>query len=290
MTNGETSLFISPHFDDVALSCGGTVARQAHVGRAVVATVFSGEPTGALNQFARFQHDRWGAEADAVAIRRREDRDAMTVLGADYRWLNFPDAIYRDSLYLTDEDLFGTIKAADVQTAIAVGDTILGLVEEIRPQALYLPLSVGGHVDHRMCQSSALRIRRSRTAVWFYEDFPYCVTAGTVENRLSELGERLVSDTIDVSFQIDSRIAAVAAYTTQVPTIFRHYGPYDQVIRGYSRRIAIPPIVSAERFWRFQEDSSGGDGSEARPPNFRHLSANGQVGVSVEPFASCWSS
>jgi LmbE family N-acetylglucosaminyl deacetylase len=259
VTIGETSLFISPHFDDVALSCGGTVARQAQIGRAVVTTVFAGKPTGDLNRFARFQHDRWGAETDAVAIRRREDSDAMTVLGADYRWLDFPDAIYRDSLYLTDEDLFGTIKAADVETAIAVGDAIISLVEEIHPRALYLPLSVGGHVDHRMCQNCAPRIRRARTAVWFYEDFPYCVTAGAVESRLSELDERLVSETMDVTLQIDSRIAAVAAYATQVPTIFRHHGPSDQVIRGYSQRIAIPPIVSAERFWRFQEGSSGGD-------------------------------
>src|SRR5579883_373196 len=107
------SLFVSPHFDDVALSCGGTVAREARDGRALVVTVFAGEPADTLTSFAEFQHRRWGALDDAVATRRREDRAAMEALGADYHWLDFPDAIYRGDLYRSDEDLFGSVKAPD---------------------------------------------------------------------------------------------------------------------------------------------------------------------------------
>ena len=36
-----TTLFLSPHLDDVAFSCGATVAKLARDGRAVVATMFT---------------------------------------------------------------------------------------------------------------------------------------------------------------------------------------------------------------------------------------------------------
>ena len=67
------ALFLSPHFDDVALSCGGTVALAAADGPTHVVTVFAAQPPGDLNDFARFQHDRWGTREDTVNRRREED-------------------------------------------------------------------------------------------------------------------------------------------------------------------------------------------------------------------------
>ena len=248
-----TALFVSPHFDDVALSCGGTVARHARVGRAIVATVFSAVPMGALNAFARFQHDRWGTQGNTVSVRRQEDEVAMKVLGADLRLLDFPDAIYRDDLYVSDDDLFGQIKPPDAATLAAVKRAIVTLSDEVEASSVFLPLGVGGHVDHRLGHASADGLAGSSSTVFFYEDFPYAATVGTVEARLGEIAFPLEPEIVDVSDEIDNRTAAIAAYVSQVPTIFRHFGPFESVVRSYAANLASAPGCYGERFWRMAD-------------------------------------
>jgi hypothetical protein len=91
------ALALSPHLDDAAFSCGGTLARLAEAGwRVVVATLFTRsvpDPTG----FAlACQLDKGlGPEVDYMALRRAEDRDAMRALGAEARWLDLPEAPHR---------------------------------------------------------------------------------------------------------------------------------------------------------------------------------------------------
>ncbi|MGH2521295.1 MAG: PIG-L deacetylase family protein, partial [Anaerolineales bacterium] len=53
-----THLYLSPHFDDAALSCGGTIHQQTRQGeRAVVVTVCAGDsPPGPLSAFAQTLH------------------------------------------------------------------------------------------------------------------------------------------------------------------------------------------------------------------------------------------
>ncbi|MGH2558514.1 MAG: PIG-L deacetylase family protein, partial [Thermomicrobiales bacterium] len=97
-------LFLSPHYDDVALSCGGTaalLARHRRNPRAVV--LFGGEPASAtaLTDFARFQHERWGfADETAVGSRQAEEQVAAAIIGIDVDVLPFLDAIYRGERYL----------------------------------------------------------------------------------------------------------------------------------------------------------------------------------------------
>ena len=78
------ALALSPHLDDAAFSCGGTLARLARGGaRVVVATPFTAtvpDPTG----FAlACQLDKGlGAHVDYMALRRAEDVSAVEHLGA----------------------------------------------------------------------------------------------------------------------------------------------------------------------------------------------------------------
>jgi GlcNAc-PI de-N-acetylase len=68
------SVFVSPHFDDVVLSCGATVAKLTESGaRPTVVTVFGGEITDeVLSGFARWKHSRWGIQSiDEVLVARR---------------------------------------------------------------------------------------------------------------------------------------------------------------------------------------------------------------------------
>lgn len=240
-----TALFISPHFDDVALSCGGVVARTLS---AVVVTVFAGQPGEDLSDFARFQHDRWRTGERAVDERRAEELRALKLLGAGHHWMDFPDAIYRGDVYLSDEDLFGPVKAADARTEATVVDAIVKLVREADAEAVYLPLGAGGHVDHRICRRAAQPIFDLGIGISFYEDFPYAIDAGMVERAVAESAFPLVPKVIDVSSVLDRQIAAIASYPSQLPTIFRHYGPWEAAVRGYESRVAEGHGY-AERLW-----------------------------------------
>ena len=68
-------IYLSPHFDDVALSCGGLVWEQVQAGDSVsIWTVCSGNaPGGELSPFAEELLLRWEADQDATAQRRLED-------------------------------------------------------------------------------------------------------------------------------------------------------------------------------------------------------------------------
>jgi LmbE family N-acetylglucosaminyl deacetylase len=244
------SLFVSPHFDDAALSCGGTVALAARAGGARVVTVFAGEATSGLNEFAQFQHQRWGTGEDAVGERQREDLAAMRQLGAESSWLDFPDAIYRERLYVSDEDLFGPVKAEDMETAMAVVDEIVVMAGATQPARIYLPLAVGGHVDHRICRMAARGLLDAGHAVWLYEDFPYAATPGAVDQAVGSFDLPLTPSVVDVSEVLGIRLAAIEAYASQLPTIFRNYGPYYEVIWSYAQAVLAQPDRFGERFWQ----------------------------------------
>jgi hypothetical protein len=58
-------IFLSPHFDDVVYSCGGTLGVQVCSGlHPLVITIFGGAPpaTTPLSPFAQYLHGQWGAD------------------------------------------------------------------------------------------------------------------------------------------------------------------------------------------------------------------------------------
>src|SRR5437867_565094 len=115
-------IFLSPHFDDIALSCGGMAARLSRAGaRFVSLTVFaapppSGEP---LSQYAGQLHAEWesasGTGEQAInEVRREEERQAARLLGIEPLMLDLPDAPYRRGaagayLYTSNPDLLGEV-------------------------------------------------------------------------------------------------------------------------------------------------------------------------------------
>src|SRR5947209_18975298 len=89
ITTSHRHIFLSPHFDDVVYSCGGTLGVQVSVGlRPLVITVFGGAPQQTtLSPFAlNIQHRMNLSQnaATAVQARRQEDATAMQHLGVDY--------------------------------------------------------------------------------------------------------------------------------------------------------------------------------------------------------------
>jgi LmbE family N-acetylglucosaminyl deacetylase len=156
------SLYLSPHLDDVAISCPARILVDRAEGRRVlVATIFS----------------RGGADERA---RKREDRRAMRLLGVDHAWLDLADAPVHDPYYHS----FLTIALGRKRTDREVLPALKALVERTSPERIYAPLAVGTHVDHRLAHDAARRLGRP---LIFYEDRPYSFLRHAVAMRLAEI-------------------------------------------------------------------------------------------------------
>ncbi|WP_339137856.1 MAG: PIG-L family deacetylase [Candidatus Electrothrix sp. GW3-4] len=99
-------IYLSPHYDDAALSCGGSIHKQTKQQEPVaVITIFAGAPdlpNAALSKLAQAVHKEFTflnpnpSPQDIVAARRQENEQAMLFLGADSICLEqFHDSIYR---------------------------------------------------------------------------------------------------------------------------------------------------------------------------------------------------
>lgn len=265
-------IVLSPHYDDMALSIGATMARIASAGREVLdLIVFGTDPAGIpLHDFARHHHDAWGVSAsEAIASRRREEEAAVAILGATFGNLPFHDAIYRGDHYTSDEALFGApaIAESDLPQAIAtaaaaVARSMAG--PEHRPDdrrvRFYAPLAIGHHVDHQLVFQAAITLSVLGYVVWMYEDLPYSMIGSNRMDRLAEIEASRIAVEPAAAVPVDTswtrKMEAVFAYPSQLETVFSNYAgvaatptAIGQALSAYHAQIGGGDRV--ERFWRF---------------------------------------
>lgn len=208
------ALFLSPHLDDAVLSCAGRIQRHVARGEHVVLlTVFShADP-----------HDAAG-----WAARRREDQAAAARLGAEPRWLGMPDAPFRDPAYAGfDFDVLGGPHApGDAAWRERLAARLREEVEGLRPAAVYAPLGVGDHVDHRLVFEAAAGLH---PALRCYEDHPYALVPHAVRRRLDALG--LTTDALAPPPSATTYLEALAA----APYVQRYLPPGPARQRCFAR-------------------------------------------------------
>ena len=184
------SIYLSPHLDDAALSCGGRIALETAVSHPVlIVTPMAGEPAPdlPLAAFAQELHQRWALPQDAVRARRAEDAAACHILGADYLHWDIPDCVYRTdpatgkACYPTWESVITTRHPADD----AVVDQLSVQLRQLPPaDEIVVPLTAGNHVDHRLVRQAAERVF-APTQLVYYEDYPYAAEPGALTAVLS---------------------------------------------------------------------------------------------------------
>jgi LmbE family N-acetylglucosaminyl deacetylase len=160
-----TALYVSPHLDDVVFSCAGSLLSRAAKGeRIAVCTVFSS-----------------GTPETRYASRRAEDAAVLNALGAEAVHLGFLDAPARTGKRPSFDAL---VFEADVmpELANAVATAIQRVADRIEAHEVWLPLAVGGHVDHRTVHETHAALGGT---VRFYEERPYAFVPAL--RRLREL-------------------------------------------------------------------------------------------------------
>ena len=241
-------VYLSPHFDDVALSCGGLVWEQTHRGEAVsVWTACAGEPpAGSLSRFAEDLHRRWGTGLQAAALRKQEDLASCAVLGASARHYSVPDCIYRRGgesylpLYTSEGALFGPLHPAD---APLVERLAAELASELPENAeVASPLALGGHVDHRLVRLAAERLGKP---LWYYADVPYVFKQRDELAALSQAGWWAQAFGVS-SDGLAAWVEAIAAHASQISSFWPDLESVQAVLCAYSHE------NGGVRLWRTQ--------------------------------------
>jgi LmbE family N-acetylglucosaminyl deacetylase len=279
-------LFLSPHYDDVALSCGGTALLLAQADRRPeVVVLFGAEPDSAqrLTPFALGQHEGWGlGAAEAIAARRAEEAAAAAILGTRVQVLPFRDAIYRGERYTSDDRLFAEPHEAEAGLPLEIV-AALGLSATPDGETrIYAPLAIGSHVDHRHGADAGVALARGGWDVLFYEDLPYALHLGAEVARSVGPEKGFVeAGRVGIGAVWEAKIDAIHCYPSQLTTIFGF-------VAGGVRRVEIEAVMhryalalggeeAAERFWRLESagelcaaglattEASLGPESEKRP-------------------------
>lgn len=222
-----TALFLSPHLDDAVFSCGGTLTLLARRGwRTVLLTAFTRSVPDPRGFALACQLDKGlPPEADYMHLRRKEDRRAADILGAgEVVHLDLAEAPHRG--YESAAALFAGVREED-EVWRPLAEELAGELERLGPRLVFAPQGLGSHVDHRQGIRALLlaleRVRRERAArepeVLWYRDTPYALRRpGALPPDPLPTGA--LERAVRVDAELEAKLAASAAYTTQVPFQF----------------------------------------------------------------------
>lgn len=241
-------IYLSPHLDDVVLSCGGLLWEQAQAGESVsIWTFFAGDaPPGSFSRFAKSLHKRWQTADQAPAIRRKEDLAACKILGAGCRHFSIPDCIYRRSengelLYPLKGDILGPVHHEDGLLIDRLADEITQLLHI--GASLVSPLAIGNHLDHRLVRAA---VEKASYKPLYYADYPYVAENPSVLEELIREGWQPKVYPVSAA-GLDAWIKAVGGYVTQISTFWPDREALAEAITVYSRecqgsRLWVSPL------------------------------------------------
>lgn len=212
----KTALFVSPHLDDAAFSCGGTLALLAREGwKTILATVFTRSVPNPAGFALACQLDKgFSSEVDYMTLRREEDLAAAKHLGAgETVWLDSPEAPHRG--YGSAPELFAGVLQGD-----EAWRNVAGLLEDLLrahdPDILLAPQAIGNHADHLQVVRAVRELNAPpELEVAWYRDAPYA-TRNPGSRPSSLLPASLSEKAVDIAGTLDDKLAACAAYTTQI--------------------------------------------------------------------------
>lgn len=256
-------IYLSPHADDAALSCGGRIYDQRRRGERVLVLGFfvHSPPAMALSPFAQGQHDKWELTGDPMDHRRAEDMAALRSLGAEVSYLKYLDCIYRrhpltgEAMYASEEEIFGVIDEAESAFHRDLAARIVEIVGPPRPDlTLYAPLAVGHHVDHQLLHRAVVELVVQGYAASFYEDYPYAQKPGMLQAALADWrgpGTLRPEPYLLDEAAMNARVAAIGEYVSQIRTLFGDHEAMREQAWSYCAAVAAQSGQAgcAERYW-----------------------------------------
>jgi LmbE family N-acetylglucosaminyl deacetylase len=226
-------VFFSPHFDDVALSCGGIAWDLATRGGHVeIWTIMAGFPPDEnFSAFAQKNHHDWGKSGrEAIQMRREEDRAACSILGAVPRHFDWLDAIYRKyqesglPVVNNDDELFNKLPEPSLVSDISKK------LSQLLPtgSTLVCPMSLGGHIDHKAVLKACTKLEHD---IVYYADYPYILESFDSE-ALSEPKVKRIAHSLSQE-ALHAWQRAVLCYQSQLAAFWRDEDEARLALRNY---------------------------------------------------------
>ena len=205
------------------------------------------------------------AAGDTMAQRRLEDERYAAFAEVSFVWLDLPDAVFRG--YEGDDQLLGSPRADDP----APVDLLRREIARLEPSRLYLPLGIGGHVDHQLARDAGIALLRDARAwvmpgpdysdrIAFYEDFPYAwwedfgrledMPVGSLAGIPADIS--LTAEFADIGDMLERKIQGILLYESQIDRLFDGRNAAAAAVRAYAARVADIGAVAAgaaERYW-----------------------------------------
>jgi LmbE family N-acetylglucosaminyl deacetylase len=223
---------IEPHMDDVVLSAGGRLL--LHRGRRPV-VLFSVTRESNVSGYWSLQRAFFD-DAAVTALRTAESERIVDLAGGgEHRSLGIPDAPLRfrpaaewkpESFLRLHDSLAPYLGYPPVESEVR--DIARRLAEEILPldpAEVWIPLGLGGHIDHRTTRAACLRMiaehwgRFARIPILLYEDHPYATYFPSQLRRVvaafGAKGTKLVPDPVDITEVFDEKVRLVGVYASQ---------------------------------------------------------------------------
>lgn len=225
-------VFISPHLDDAALSCGGLISDLTARGTPCLnITITAGIPElSARSKLIDDVQRKWGFTdpAEAVRIRKDEDIKAMAILGCQVIHLDFLDAIYRKS---KDGDFFysSIFDSIHPDELYLPQNIARSLTKYLRADdILLLPLALGKHIDHLITREAA---RFLDQRIYYYIDVPYIFSSENdhkpmeleLYTHIRHFGKKYLRDWV----------LAIQCYSSQLSSLFEDSNDLERKITNY---------------------------------------------------------
>jgi LmbE family N-acetylglucosaminyl deacetylase len=250
-------LFLTPHGDDVVLSCGGQIAQLAKRGeKIVIFNVMGGDPP------IEYQPTQASRNEPLVAARREETIAAGKALGADVKFGPYPEAVYRvatsgGAFYPTDATLYSTVHPNDPAKQAkraAVLQTIMALFSIGAMDVIHIPLGLSQHVDHQLVRDMGLSLSQWRpdNIIVFYEDYSHSLPSESmVQTALTGLGGQSVVTIHPIdSASVETKMSAINCFKSRQGSAWDSPETMGRAIRTYMR------TIGGEREWRFLPDAA----------------------------------
>jgi len=184
--------FLSPHLDDVVLSCGSFITsliKKKH--NVLVLSIFTKSTAAKNTVFTKnyLKNSGFTNEIKFFHFRHKENKKALNFLKCQYECFDFIDAAWRQRpnlslletfllkffsaasfIYPKDKDIFaGKIRDNDLYLK-NIEIMIKKAIKQFNNYSLFIPLGIGKHVDHLITKKIGEHLNKN---VIYYEDFPY---------------------------------------------------------------------------------------------------------------------
>lgn len=165
------TIVLSPHPDDAALSAAH-VLMASHGESVMVVDVFSQTAWWRLSESA-------GDLDEIQRVRFAEEQLMARMADVKLRVLGLPEALLRG--HRLDDVFASEMDHLDRGAADKLRESIKQIVAEHPHARWYLPMGVGGHIDHRIVKEAASGVLKEVGVreVWFYEELFYAAETQT---------------------------------------------------------------------------------------------------------------